>query len=325
MRTFLDNHFLAKRQLKINKAMKMLLRLIFYTFALLSTLLFPSSSFANAAATNVKSIFLFKDVIQSNTTALKTSGFDTLLIFRIGVLENGNLVYYSTGSNGEAVDAPVVTDGSYVGGTALADKVVSFKTGTTNINRVEISLVSHDTTFQNIRSLINADGTGSDTVLYKNFNALKVAWNLDAFNNDDESVYDLSSTVKFATMLGTIGYSYSIAPYTNVNFWANVQNQTNTAIPGLFDRVYLQTYDGGAGNDPGSWQDTLGMKVIPIIWVTNDAKPSQGLTAEQAQERFADWNSQYTVAGGGYWNDYDIEKMNSSYTSYGSALTSVFS
>ncbi|KAF2179734.1 coagulation factor 5/8 type domain-containing protein [Zopfia rhizophila CBS 207.26] len=272
----------------------------------------------------IPGIFLFKDVMQSNTTGLKTSGFNTLLIFRIGVLANGNLVYYSTGSAGEAVDAPVATNGSYVGGTALANKIKSFKIGATSISRVEISLVSHDTTFQNIRELINENGTGSDTVLYKNFGALKTAWNLDAFNNDDESVYDVPSTLSFAKMLGMIEYSYSITPYTNLNFWANVQDQINTAVPGLLDRAYLQTYDGGAGNNPGTWQNTLGMKVIPIVWVTNDSKPSQGSTAAQAQEKFANWYSQYAVAGGGYWNDYDIEKMGSSYTSYGSGLTSVF-
>ncbi|KAK1715493.1 hypothetical protein CaCOL14_012312 [Colletotrichum acutatum] len=283
------------------------------------------SLFANAAAAaGVKSIFLFKDVLQSNTTALKTSGFDTLLIFRIGLLDNGDLVYYSTGDAGEAVDAPVVTNGSYVGGTALADKVKSFKTGTTNINRVEISLVSHDTTFQIIRDLINADGTGSDTKLYKNFEVLKVEWDLDAFNNDDEGVYDVASTVNFAQMLGKMGYKYSIAPYTNSGFWANVRTQVESANPGLFDRVYLQVYDGGAGNNPGTWQTTLGIKVIPLVWVVNDAKPSQGTTAAQAQQRFASWFSQYAVAGGGYWNDYDIEKMDSSYTDYGAALTSVF-
>ncbi|KAK1522744.1 coagulation factor 5/8 type domain-containing protein [Colletotrichum paranaense] len=283
------------------------------------------SLFANAAAAaGVKSIFLFKDVLQSNTTALKTSGFDTLLIFRIGLLGNGDLVYYSTGDAGEAVDAPVVTNGSYVGGTALAEKVKSFKTGTTNINRVEISLVSHDTTFQIIRDLINADGTGSDTKLYKNFEVLKAEWDLDAFNNDDEGVYDVASTVSFAKMLGKMGYQYSIAPYTNSGFWANVRTQVESANPGLFDRVYLQVYDGGAGNNPGTWQTTLGMKVIPLVWVVNDAKPSQGTTATQAQQRFASWFSQYVVAGGGYWNDYDIEKMGSSYTDYGAALTSVF-
>ncbi|GJC88511.1 hypothetical protein ColLi_11349 [Colletotrichum liriopes] len=277
-----------------------------------------------AANTNVKSIFLFKDVLQSNTTALKTSGFDSLVIFRIGVLDNGDLVYYSTGDAGEAVDAPVVANGTYVGGTALADKIQSFKTGTTNINRVEVSLVSHDTTFQNIRDLINADGTGPGTVLYRNFEILKTEWGLDAFNNDDEGVYDVSSTVKFAQLLGTIGYQYSIAPYTNSRFWANIKTQIDAAVPGLFDRVYLQVYDGGAGNNPGTWQNALGIKVIPLVWVINDAKPSQGITAAQAQQRFGSWFSQYAVAGGGYWNDYDIEKMDSSYTEYGAALTSVF-
>lgn len=294
----------------------------------ISTMLFGlfllASTFTSVDAFTVKSIFLFKDVIQSNTTALKTSGFNTLLIFRIGVLTNGDLVYYSTGSAGEAVDAPVVTNGSYVGGAALADKIKSFKSGTTDIERVEISLVSHDTTFQNIRSLINADGVGSDTILYKGFDALKAAWGLDAFNNDDESVYDVSSTVSFGVMLGDIGYKYSIAPYTNSGFWSNVKSQIDATVPELFDTVYLQVYDGGASNDPGTWQDTLGMPVVPIVWVTNDAKPSQGTTVAQARTKFSDWSSQYQVAGGGYWNDYDIEKLGSSYESYGGALTDIF-
>ena len=288
---------------------------------LLSVLL---SSLVDAAGENVKTIFLFKDVLQSDTTALKTAGFDTLLIFRIGVLENGDLVYYSTGDAGEAVDAPVVTDGAYVGGGNLSDKIKSFKTGTTNINRVEVSLVSHDTTFQNIRDLIAADGTGSDTTLYRNFEILKAEWDLDGFNNDDESVYDIESTVNFATMLGDIGYQYSAAPYTNGNFWANAKAEIDAAAPGVFDRTYLQCYDGGAGNNPGSWQDVLDMPVIPILWVINDAKPSQGNTAEQARSKFSNWNSQYDVAGGGYWNDYDIEKMGSSYTEYAKVLTDVF-
>ena len=288
---------------------------------LLSVLL---SSLVDATGENVKTIFLFKDVLQSDTTALKTAGFDTLLIFRIGVLENGDLVYYSTGDAGEAVDAPVVTDGVYVGGGDLSDKIKSFKTGTTNIDRVEVSLVSHDTTFQNIRDLLAADGTGSDTTLYRNFEILKAEWDLDGFNNDDESVYDIESTVNFATMLGDIGYQYSAAPYTNGNFWANAKAEIDAAAPGVFDRTYLQCYDGGAGNNPGSWRDVLDMPVIPILWVINDAKPSQGNTAEQARSKFSNWNSQYDVAGGGYWNDYDIEKMGSSYTEYAKVLTDVF-
>lgn len=260
-------------------------------YTLLSTLLFTAFSHVSASTTV---IFLFKDVLQSDTTALKTSGFDTLVIFRIGVLENGDLVYYSTGDAGEAVDAPVITAGEYVGGSALADKIKSFKTGETLVTRVEVSLVSHDATFVNIQNLINSNGTGADTPLYQNFEALRTAWDLDAFNNDDESVYDVASTVTFGKLLGEIGYQYSIAPYTNTGFWTSVVDQ----LPGLLDRVYLQVYDGGAGNDPGAWQDALGLNVTPLVWVTNDAKPSQGNTPEQAQAKFASWNTQYSVDGG---------------------------
>ncbi|KAK2767202.1 s1d (lysyl endopeptidase) subfamily c-terminal domain protein [Colletotrichum kahawae] len=176
----------------------------------------------------------------------------------------------------------------------------------------------------NIRSLINSNGTGPDSILYQGIQALKTEWNLDAFNNDDESVYDVASTVSFAQLLGTIGYQYSIAPYTNSGFWATIKSQIDAVQAGLFDRVYLQVYDGGAGNNPGSWGTTLGAKVIPLVWVVNDAKPSQGVTPDQAQGRFLTWEQQYDVAGGGYWNDYDIEKMDSSYDEYGNALFTVF-
>ncbi|OLN90017.1 hypothetical protein CCHL11_07208 [Colletotrichum chlorophyti] len=312
-------HFLANMKNLMNVGFRALAAFLLFSPFLLGL------PFAHAEAnTNVKSIFLFKDVLQSITTALKTSGFDTLLIFRIGALGNGDLMYYSTGDAGEATDAPVVTNGTYTGGTALADKIQSFKTDKTNITRVEVSLVSHDTTFQNIRDLINAEGTGPEAILYKNFEALKAAWDLDAFNNDDESVYDVSSTLSFAQLLGDIGYQYSIAPYSNSNFWATAKTRIDAAAPGLFDRVYLQVYDGGAGNNPGTWQDALDISVIPLVWVINDAKPSQGTNPALAQQRFANWYSEHEVAGGGYWNDYDIEKLGASYDEYGGALISVF-
>ncbi len=50
------------------------------------------------------------------------------------------------------------------------------------------------------------------------------------------------------------------------------------------------------------------MKVVPLVWVTNDSKPSQGTSAAQARSRFRRRAKRGTLAGGGYWNDYDIEK-----------------
>ena len=74
-----------------------------------------------AAADNVRAIFLFKDVMKSNTTALKTSGFNTLIMFGIGILDSGDIKYYSNTPGSK--DVVVASKGAYVGGSALADKV----------------------------------------------------------------------------------------------------------------------------------------------------------------------------------------------------------
>ena len=289
------------------------------TRALLWGLAFQLISAATNTTSNIRSIFLFKDVMKSNTLSLTTSGFNTLIIFNIGIIDNGDIMYYSNTAGSK--DALVASNGTYVGGTALASKVSSFKTAdTTTINRVEISMNS-----QHVRDLMRTPGPGATTNLYQNFAALKAAWNLDAVNNDDESLYDVSSTVAFGKMLGGMGYKYTISPYTNTAFWISLKTQLNKGLDDpLMDRVYLQCYDGGANNDPKSWQSDLGMKVVPLLWVTNDSKPSDGTTVSQAKSRFASWEKGNVLAGGGYWNDYDIEKMGSSYKAYGDVLLSVF-
>ena len=47
------------------------------------------------ASSAIQALYLFKDVFQSNTTALTTSGFNTLIIFGVGILSNGDIMYYS--------------------------------------------------------------------------------------------------------------------------------------------------------------------------------------------------------------------------------------
>lgn len=180
---------------------------------------------------------------------------------------------------------------------------------------------------QHVRDLMASPGPGASTPLYRNFAALKTAWGLDAVNNDEESLYDVGSTVKFAQMLGQAGYRYTIAPYTNSGFWVSLVRQANAGLAEpnlLLDRVYLQCYDGGARNSPAGWASSLGLKVVPLVWVTNDSKPAQGTTVAQARTKFTSWSSAGGVAGGGYWNDYDIEKMGLSYSQYGSVLASIF-
>lgn len=289
-------------------------------YALLLTLLFELFILESHAA-NIRAIYLFKDVMKSNTTALKTSGFNSLIIFGVGILSNGDIMYYSNTPGSK--DVLLASGGAYVGGDALAAKVRSFKNGTdTQVDRVEICMNSH-----HVRELMSRPGPSTDTPLARNFAALKEAWALDAVNNDDESLYDVASTVTFARMLGKLGYKYSIVPYTNIRFWQSLTSQLNNGLKEpdlLMDRVYLQCYDGGANNNPASWANSLGMKVVPLLWVINDSKPSYGTSVAQARSRFSAWARGNALAGGGYWNDYDIEKMGLSYRDYGAVLTSNF-
>lgn len=176
------------------------------------------------AADNIRAIFLFKDVMKSDIAALKTSGFNTLIIFGIGILDNGDMKYYSNTPGIQ--DALVVSKGVYIGGTALAEKVRSLKTGNeTDVNRLEISMNS-----QHVKNLISKPGPGAGTPHFQNFEALKTGWSLDAVNNDDEPLYDVTSTVSFAKMLAKIGYKYTIAQYTNTKFSQSVTRQLNTGL-----------------------------------------------------------------------------------------------
>jgi len=273
----------------------------------------------HAYGANIRALFLFKDVMKSNTTAIKTSGFNTVIMFGIGILENGDIKYYSNTPGSS--DVVVASKGSYVGGDALAERVRSFKTGSTGIDRIEICMNS-----QHVKNLMASPGPSPETPLFKNFQALKAAWTLDAVTNNDEAIYDLGSTVAFGKMLANVGYKYTIAPYTRAAFWVSMKNQLNSGLAEanwLMDRVYLQCYDGGVSNNPASWSSQLGMKIVPLIWVTNDSKPQYGTSAAQARSRFSGWNRN-ALAGGGYWNDFDIEKMTLSYRDYGNVLTGLF-
>ncbi|TLD16994.1 uncharacterized protein PgNI_00128 [Pyricularia grisea] len=276
--------------------------------ALLLALLLPLT-----LAQNIRAIYLFNNVLKSNTTALTQSGFNSAIMFGVGVKANGDIMYYSNVAGSS--DVLIASGGKYVGGDDLQTKVRSLKGTGSKITRVEICMNSN-----NIKDLMNS-GSGSSTTIYKNFDALKTAWNLDAVNNDDESIYDVDSTVTFGRMVGNIGYKYTASPYQNVAFYQDVKKQLGST---LMDRFYLQCYDGGANNDPQDWQSQLGAKVVPLLWVTNDSKPSDGSTAAQAKSSFTSWKAKGDLGGGGYWNDYDIEKNNLSYSDYAGVLNDLF-
>jgi hypothetical protein len=244
---------------------------------------------------------------------LRKSGFTTVMLWSVHVHSDGDL-YYN--------DKLIVSGGQYVGDSGWPGRLRSLKQSPTSVNRIEVSVGSWGAgDWDSIRSLITSQGTGSGSILYRNFQALQQATGADAVNDDDESTYDTNSTVAFARMALGIGFrSFTIAPYTNSGFWRGVRNNLGASL----DRAYLQVYAGGAGNDPASWNNALGMTVAPGMWSRNGSGCGSGDNPASVQRQMSAWRNSAGIQGGWMWLYDDIQSCSSQGTArdYANAINS---
>jgi hypothetical protein len=160
----------------------------------------------------------------------------------------------------------ICRNGVYVGNSVWDQQLRGCLGG--SMQRIEYCLAQWGSpTFNNIKNRINADGTGSNTILFRNFQALRNKLPIDGIQFDDENIYDRSSMVRFAKMLKDgIGLWIGLCPYTNQSFWAGVKYDLPDRVKG----VWLQCYDGGANNDPVQWKSALANSsiIFPgcILW-----------------------------------------------------------
>ena len=225
------------------------------------------------------------DYFQFTTPSMafdKASGFTTLITFAMHVDVDGTL---------EIGGGPVCSNGVYIGPNNWGSLVNTLKTPPTTVTRYEVCIGGWlDTSYDNVKSLVQSQGTGASSMLYKNFWALKNAVpEIDAINDDDEKTYDLSSSVSFANLLGGLGYKFTLVPYTQQSFWVSLNNAITNC-----DNIYLQCYEGGAGNDPEQWNSAFGngAKVIPGQ-ESNTANPTT----------FRSWYLETGTTGGFYYPD----------------------
>jgi len=229
-----------------------------------------------------------------NIKELRTSGFTELMVWSVEVGETGDLNLNA--------EFPLTSNGKYIGNQTwpkFARDLENIKTGT--VTRITLSIGSSNVgDFQHIKALIDAQGTGKKSILYKDFAAIAAKLPIDAIDLDDENSYDSESTIKFALMLGTLGYHVTIDPYTNNTYWQSVVSQINAQAPGLVDAVHLQTYAGGTGNSPCSskW-DFSGVPVYPGLSDDHGAPPF--LTPDQAEAKLKTWHDQCGITGAWLW------------------------
>lgn len=223
-------------------------------------------------------------------TTLRNSGFQYVILFNIKVEPDGTLV---------CDNQTVCKDGRYVYGSTnpeYAADIRRLKEAPTSISRIEICVGGWgDESYFNIRSLINSQGTGSGTMLYRNFKALKDAIPvIDAVNNDDEGCYDVDTAERFHRMMYGMGYKTTLAPYMNRNFWSALARRLGS---GICDRIMVQCYDGGAGNNPADWKLLDGVPVHAGRFHYQD----ETLDARRHADVMQNWKNNCGVSGGFFW------------------------
>ncbi|HEY4414917.1 MAG TPA: hypothetical protein VGO57_04415 [Verrucomicrobiae bacterium] len=252
-----------------------------FTTPLLAALLLLSIG-SNPISASVKGVYVGGDFYPpiANAALAKNSGFNTIFLFALHVYANGD-IYYN--------DTLVAQNGSFVGDPTWGAQLAALRP---TINRIELVIGGWtDPSFTYIKNLITAQGTGSSSILYQNFQALKNATGVDAIQYDDEQTYDATSAVAFGRMLVALGMKVTLCPYTAQSFWTSVKSQLGTNV----DAVYLQCYDGGAGNDPANWNNAFGgFKVYPGLWGNTSDAPT--VTSSMRH-----WQQNLGITGGFMW------------------------
>ncbi len=243
----------------------------------------PHSSSAATAA-----IFLNGNMgtVSGLTTAqingLRASGFTTMILFTMSVQANGDFFY-----DGQTL----CSGGNYVGPSNFGSLLNQCKAMPSNVYRIEMCIGGWgDQSWTNIKNIVAAQGVNSSNILARNLSALRANLPIDAICNDDESAYHVSSAVAFGQFTAWTTMNTTLCPYTNPAYWQAVKS----GIGGACDNVYLQCYDGGAGNNPATWNTYFGgLKVIPGYW---DHERNATF-----QNKMISWRNSATVNGGFYW------------------------
>lgn len=256
---------------------------------------------------------------------LNQTDFTTIVCWAVHVHSNGDLVYNNT---------PIVTNGQYIGDQTWGSELQKVKSGG-SVNRILFSIGGWQTNdFYNIMNLLNANGGGANSILYKNFKALLTAIPaIDGIDFDDEGNYNINTIVRFSRMLANIGYKeITFCPYTNSPFWINCLVLLNKSNPGLVTGFNLQCYAGGSYNlghlnkywiEPlqnamPSGFDAAGF-IDPGLWCKNGDNCESGMSPKEIQGYFTKWKTD-GIKGGFIWLYDDIEKCGNDPKAYANAI-----
>ena len=223
-------------------------------------------------------------------TKLRYSGFTYVILFNVHVDKDGTLM-----TDGETI----VKNGEYVFMNTqkyYQTDVRNLKTQPTSISRIDICIGGWgNDSYTNIKNLVNKEGVGENSILYRNFKALKEALpEIDAVNNDIEQDYDVNTSAKFHIMMYKLGYKTTLAPYTNKSYWTQLCSKIRAEYPDAVDRVMIQCYDGGASNNPLDWNFTG-------VSNRHAGRTNYQTSMEKSIEQMEKWYKSKAAVGGFVW------------------------
>ncbi len=244
---------------------------------------------------------------------LSTSTFTTIVLWALHVQTNGDF-YYN--------DTPIVQNGRFVTSTdpkkgvnpELPALLAKLKANS-SVSTMLFSIGPFQSDFDHI-----AANMPSALV---NFKALMANLPIDGFDFDYEGNYapgDVVNLVNLTTQLHGLGAAVTYCPYWNQSFWLECLTKSYAACGNTQPvRWYNpQCYDGGSGNNPAEWAQTIAASaaptgvanpeafVLPGLWVANTTSKSwMGTCPQGITTQFGQWAQSGTV-GGFLWNSSDI-------------------
>ena len=227
-------------------------------------------------------------------TTLRQSGFTYVILFNVHVDPDGTLK-----TDGETI----CKDGEYVFQQTqpyYQQDVANLKKAPTSISRIDICIGGWgNDSYTNIKNLVNSQGVGPTSILYRNFKALKEAVpEIDGVNNDIEQDYDVNSAATFHIMMYDLGYKTTLAPYTYKSYWTQLNDKIRASRPDAVDRAMIQCYDGGAGNVNivGTWNFTgVSERHAGLLNYSND------WNFDKNMEQYQKWKDDGVATGGFVW------------------------
>lgn len=196
--------------------------------------------------------------VHTTIDRLQQSGFNTpiLGLFHIGrdyditPAQITGDIYYN--------DTLVISQGSYVGSSSWPGLVDSLVGG--SVRRVCASFGGGGVLdFQTLKRIYQGNGNSyAGTNLQANLEVLRHMFpSISVIDMDCEETYDQPSFVAFCQLLIALGFKTSFCPYMNQGFWTGSLATLNASNPGKVAWWNLQSYDGGAGNEPGQWASAI--------------------------------------------------------------------